>query len=398
MASHTIVVTALALVFIATSSPGQWGGAWGGRGIGPRRLAKRSPNKLQPVLRAQQWLVSIQREDGSFAPGGEKAPPKPARATKRNSSKKPKKAVDREVTEWTTTGSTSLALLLFLASGNTCDRGEHQSAVRRATNWLRRHQGKDGSFESIGRGRWTSLEHAWVTLALAESHYMSRVVKPGDPDVAAWRVAADRAMTHLLALRHPDGGWSANPRMPFSNPFTTGWAIMASQAASRLLRRNWESEKSLEWLQKVTKADGDLLLLQAASKESDLDLKIRKGRAMSTTLFARFFMGQDPRKVAVMYAVADRLGDGYDQPGLCDDPMFRCVSAQAQYQLSHTRLRPRDWHVFDSRVLPGWAAEQIRDGADSGSWPPKGAIGRTMTTALNALAQSSRFRFTRIVR
>ena len=95
MMSHTFAVSALALVFIGTTLPGQWGGAWGGRGIGPRRLAKRSPNKLQPVLRAQQWLVSIQREDGSFAPSGDKAPSKPARAIEQDRSKNPIRAVDR---------------------------------------------------------------------------------------------------------------------------------------------------------------------------------------------------------------------------------------------------------------------------------------------------------------
>ncbi len=382
-----VVLLAATVTASGTDLPGQWGGAWGSRASGPRRLAKRSPDKLAPVLQAQRWLASIQRVDGAF----------PLRPTKKPGATV--KTTAAGTVTWTETGSTSLALLSFLASGNTTDRGSHRAALRRGANWLCRQQIANGSFRGTGSASWSTLEHCWATTALAEIAYMAGDQRGSEPTLH--RAAAEKALAHLARLRHPDGGWSRSPRAPFSSPLTTAWAIPTSQFASRLLHKDWQEDTATAWLTRTEDdkrgpaGDGS----KALQRPTNADPKHRL--AAAARLFARFSLGQDPRHETTMNPGAEFLLEQLDQI-VSNDPQWRCMAAQALYQLSSADLQPRLWRRFESQVLTRWAAEQIRSGAGAGSWPgsstSESGRSRTITTALNTLAQASRFRFTRLIR
>ncbi|MEE9127353.1 MAG: hypothetical protein V3U11_09445, partial [Planctomycetota bacterium] len=280
-----------------------------------------------------------------------------------------------------------MCLLAFLASGNTTDRGDHKGIVRRGVAWLSKQQGRDGAFP-LGAAPLATLEHALATFALAEAGAMAR---DENEKVLA---AAKRAFDHLLWLRHPDGGWPRQGREPFSDPMTTAWSIFTCQAAGKLLRKTWDRAPTLAWLGKATGADGSLEMASAGKGQQAR--QVEQAAATAAALFARFFLGQDPRQEKVMFAAANRIVDGLGDDDTSADPLFRCMASHAAYQLGHNQLRPVLWARWERVVLPAWAMEQQREGRQKGSWKPHGGWdtgrSRTLITALNVMAQTSRFR------
>ncbi len=150
-------------------------------------LALHNAPKTEPaVLKALQWLKTHQAADGSW-PGQE------------------------------TTAMTGLALLAYLAHGDTPASTEFGDTITRGLKHLLARQHDDGTFSK------NVYAHAIATYALAEAYTMTRIM--------ALKTPLDKAAQVIIQGQQSTGGFDYNylksPRFDLS---VTGWQIQALNA------------------------------------------------------------------------------------------------------------------------------------------------------------------------
>jgi hypothetical protein len=168
-------------------------GVFQNRDIGRRDAAMRkylAPGIAEgAVVRALRWLQSEQLPDGSWA--------------------KTKPAM------------TGLALLTFLAHGDTPESEEYGETVRKAIQWLVRNQEPSGLFK--GRDG-HNYSHPIATYALCEAFALTKV-----PMV---KEAAEKALAIVIEGQHPSGGWDYNCKQSTRDDTSyMGWCVQALKAA-----------------------------------------------------------------------------------------------------------------------------------------------------------------------
>jgi len=281
---------------------------------------------------AEPWMIKVQAEDGSYA-GADGRP---------------------------SVAATSLCMLAMLGDGSTLRGGPHKGALKKAFRWLRAQQDRDGRY--VGAAAASTRDHALATYAMVEALGLSK-----------WklhRVAVEDALTALSRMRHPDGGWTANPATPFSDARTTGWSAMAALSAEHFGFRSAPSKGLLQWFDELR-------------AETVTDEAVR----LSCALYA----GRDPREHPEMSRAADRI---VAQAKLAD-PEQTYWASYALYQLGGKR-----WSRWQDKVKAKILASQITDHDDehATSWAPIAPFGRARTTALQVLTLEAYFRYSRLVR
>jgi hypothetical protein len=131
--------------------------------------------------------------------------------------------------------TTGLALMSFLATGNTPDDGKYGQAVRRALDFLvRTAPADDGYFGKLDGSQ--MYGQGIVTLALAEAYG----VAPDEQSRAAIRVILNRAVAQILKAQNVPkepinaGGWRYEPGSADSDLSLSGWNILALRAAGNV--------------------------------------------------------------------------------------------------------------------------------------------------------------------
>jgi hypothetical protein len=118
----------------------------------------------------------------------------------------------------TPAGATALALLPFLAAGQTHDsRGLFKASVYKGLNYLFQHQQPDGSLA----GKLMYAE-SLATITLCEAYGMS-----GDKGLGH---AAQAAVRFIESAQHAQGGWRYSPGDE-GDTSVTGWCVMALKSA-----------------------------------------------------------------------------------------------------------------------------------------------------------------------
>jgi hypothetical protein len=169
-------------------------GILGNRGAGARASAMGqfggSGVTEGAVLRALRWLKSQQKADGSW--------------------------------EKTKPAMTSLALLTFLAHGETPASEEFGPTVEKAIKWLVSSQDpKSGLF--TGRDG-HNYSHPIAAYALCEAYALTKV-----PMV---KTAATKALEPLIKGQHPSGGWDYNMKQTTRDDTSyMAWCVQALKAA-----------------------------------------------------------------------------------------------------------------------------------------------------------------------
>jgi hypothetical protein len=177
-----------------TRSPVSIAGFGTPRGPGERDKAVRThvaEHTVPSVLRALRWLAVQQHEDGSWGNT------KPA--------------------------LTSLALLAYLAHGDTPDSEEFGVVVERGLRFLVDAQQPDGRFSGRDNHDYT---HPITAYALAEAFGMHP-----SPQL---RAAAVKAIERVVQGQNAVGSWdyNLNPQSPRSDISYAGWCVQALKAAS----------------------------------------------------------------------------------------------------------------------------------------------------------------------
>lgn len=150
------------------------------------------------VGRGLVWLAKQQKADGSWVFDGSSAD--------------------------ATAASTGLALLPFLAAGQTHKKfaeNKYQSTVEKGLQYLLSLQNADGSFRRSGPQQ--MYAHAIATVALCELYGMSG-------DKGRVHGPAMKAVAFLVASQGPDGSWGYRPKTN-GDTSIVGWQIQALHSA-----------------------------------------------------------------------------------------------------------------------------------------------------------------------
>lgn len=160
-------------------------------------------------------------------------------------------------------GVTGLCLMAFTGAGYVHSQGRHAQTVRMAKDWLLSSQRvEDGGFGLERDGNRPDMYgHVLATLGLCDLYLQS-----GDQKL---RTPLQRALTYLLEMQGPGGGWDYAQRWPGSaaafrhterNDLSiSGWAVMAlvagREAGFEVPRENLKRLQG--FLARATHSDGD---------------------------------------------------------------------------------------------------------------------------------------------
>ncbi|MEX2606415.1 MAG: prenyltransferase/squalene oxidase repeat-containing protein [Kiritimatiellia bacterium] len=198
-------VSSLSELMTDVSSPVVMTGLLVGRTASARKAAAAKYGKglerfSEPaVMKALEWLRDHQHENGSWTKSG---------AVSGGGS---------------ITGYTGLALLAFLAHGETPSSAEFGPAVAKAIRYLVENQAGNGIFQPAGGH--TLYGHAMATYALAEAYTMTGNVLLREP--------VQRGVQAIIDGMQPAGGFDYGYKKENRNDLSAGaWQVQALKAAS----------------------------------------------------------------------------------------------------------------------------------------------------------------------
>jgi hypothetical protein len=319
----------------------------------------------QAVTAALGWFARHQNPDGSWDLASYRAKCRDTSCTGPGGIRSP-------------AGATSLALLPFLAAGQThLNRNPYQKQIKNGLYWLLRRQRDDGDL-SAGADQ-PMYAHALATIVLCEAWGLS-----GDRECGAAAQAAVRFIER--AQNVADGGWRYQPHDP-GDTSVVGWQVMALKSAQMAGLSVNEATLSAadRWLQSVGDSEGAYCYRPGQPRTS----------AMSAVgLLCREYLGA-PRTDPVLQRGVDKL--------LANQPILPRRDTYYWYyatQVLHNWSGP-DWDRWNRGMRRLLVETQQTTGCAAGSWDPNapqrdawGAQGgRLMVTSLSCLTLEVYYRY-----
>lgn len=296
------------------------------------------------VTQGLQWLKAVQEKDGSWSVQ--------------------KHGAGFESVE----GATGLALLPFLAAGQTHQSGEHREAVAAGVKWLVSHQQSDGALFPPGAYR-PMYGHGIATIALCEAYGMTKD--------EALREPTARALDFIVKAQHAaSGGWRYLPNES-ADTSVVGWQVMALKSGEMagIHTPRATLDNAARWL---------------ASVESNKPvggqfgyLTVGTTPAMTAEgLLCLQFLGidrNDPR----MRAGADFLMQNLPHE-TAQTSYYWYYATQVMYHMQGAY-----WKAWNTPMRDQIVRGQVTSGANTGTWEPRDAYelraGRLYTTAMRLL-------------
>jgi hypothetical protein len=287
------------------------------------------------------------------------------------------------------TGATALALLPFLAAGQTHEtKGPYQQVIYRGLYWLMQCQRENGdlTYCRIGSNHPTNMyAHGLATITLCEAYGMS---KRND---RVLREKAQRAVNFILSVQNATGGWRYYANSTDADTSVVGWQVMALKSAQMaglsVNPRAFEGAK--QFLKSCSKGNyGGLFSYQPDRPASP---------AMTAVgLLCYQYMGSkpgDPMLVEGQQYMMSHLPDPSDDPR---DLYYWYYATQVM----HNMLGP-DWDTWNRKMRKTLIETQCKDGCAKGSWDPNRPTGMTwaipggrlMATSLSALTLEVYYRY-----
>lgn len=284
-------------------------------------------------------------------------------------------------------GTTSLAMLAFMACGNTPSKGDYSDNVARGARWLASKQ--EAASGIIGGNNCNEFIycHSLATLALAEAYGLS-----GSSEL---RGVTQSAISYLERHRNPSTAWRYQYRDGDNDTSVVVVVWMALRAARDFgLEVGAESHgRVLTWIDAMT----DPLSGRAGytdqggySSRRAGDHAVRFPRPENETmtgaaLFCRYLLGQSPDRTPIMNAQAQLIASKpprSDADAIDFYGWFYGTNALRQYG---GRLWA-DWYAAAVKTL---LHLQSKTGSARGSWNPVGVWGedggRIYSTAMAIL-------------
>jgi hypothetical protein len=275
------------------------------------------------------WLVKQQRRDGTWSLEG----PYSSGASFEN-----------------VTSATAMALLAFQGHGDTPGKGKYKTTVDKGWKAMLAMQDRDGNFVKEGGFNQQLYAQAQATIAICELYGMTKDSRYAAP--------AELALQYALKAQSPEGGWRYQPGID-SDTSVTGWFVMALQSA-RMAKMNVPDsalENVHKWLDSVSSQDG-VRYRYNLSREAD---EVMTAEA----LLCRQYLGwkrSDPR----MTAGADFVSVHPLEYGAGSQNVYYWYYAT---QFFH-HMEGTYWNKWNSVMRQAVPTQQIKSGAESGSWSP----------------------------
>jgi len=280
-----------------------------------------------------------------------------------------------------------LAVMAFLGGGHT-DRGSESEnpyvgTVQRGLRYLMNQQKKDGSF---GAGNKAIYDAAIAALTLSDAYWITRH--------PAYKKPAQHALDFLSVARNPLSGWGHGVRSGSSNTAVTAWCVMALRAgrSAGLVVDPDSFAGADQWVARVTdeksgragydKKGGGVFRPKELADKFPAD----KSRAMTAAaVLTRIFLGQDPRKSAV---VRKGAAECLKRPPVWNtqdgsiDMSYWYFGTLALFQIGGN-----PWRTWNRAMKAAIVESQNKVGTkEAGSWDPIGPWGafggRVYSTAL----------------
>lgn len=275
------------------------------------------------------------------------------------------------------TGLTGLALLAYLAGGQTHRQGDHQGQVENGLKFLIAQQAADGNLAGAAEMYARMYCHGMATLALSEAYAMT--------DDSRLRPPLERAIRYTLKCQHPQsGGWRYLPGDP-GDMSQFGWQVMALKSAE--LGGLPIPDTTLAGMKKF---------LETASSGSYRGLvSYRSGERPSRVMTAeglacRWLLGtaQDPRTVNEATNFILQETPSSERENL----YYWYYGTLAMFHLQDER-----WQTWNRALQGALLARQRYEGDETGSWDPDAIWGtyggRIYSTALATLCLEVYYRY-----
>ncbi len=346
------------------------GGLYGKRARG--RESMRSPSAKRAIRDGLEWLAKVQAADGRWDAkqfGG-----------------KPNLDV----------GVTGLALLCFLAEGNTHVSGVDAAVVAAGVRWLMKQaDGNRGIIGGAGSNEFIYC-HVIAATALVEAYGMT--------DDEELRPYAQRALDYLERHRNPYGAWRYQPRDGNSDTSVTAWCVnaLASGADFGLEVETKAFEHATEWFGRMTAPKSGRVGYtetggRSARRADNFEKFPREfGEAMTAAaMFGSLRCGNRPDKVTVLQEKLLASSLPTEAPN-ARDYYYWFWGTHALRQLGGAPWR--DWH---NALIETLVPLREKKGEHAGSWDPSGVWcddgGRVFATAMAVLSLQAEYRFDRVI-
>jgi hypothetical protein len=327
-----------------------------------------SPETEKAVQAALKWLADNQAADGRWKAGDHGA------GRDENVLGHARQNAGSEAD----TGVTGLALLAFLASGNTHEQGEYKDNIRHGLEFLLRIQARDGNLGGSASVYEFMYCHAMATCALSEAFGMTRENRLRDP--------VGRAIRYSIAAQDPKGGgWRYHPGDP-GDTSQLGWQLMALKSA----------ELAGVPIPDTTRRGITRFLQSVSSGKHGGLASYRAGEQVSYAMSAEALVCWQFLGLSRNHPACNETGDFLltELPGQGGKPndYYWYYGTLAMYQLQGDYWR--QWNAALQKTL---LDRQIKEGPLAGAWDTDtvwgGYGGRIYTTAIAALSLEIYYRF-----
>lgn len=293
----------------------------------------------ESVRSALQWLAKQQQADGSWSLAGPFrdgiAPAEPAAAT-------------------------AMALLAFQGAGNTHKSGEHQKAVLKGKDYLLARQLDDGAW------RTESNHHRMFTMGLCTIALCELYAATEDKTL---RLPAEKAASFCVKSQSKLGGWRYNPADDDADVAVTGWVTMGLQSAK--LARLDVPDRTFQKIGKFLDEAKAFSVGYGYLPKTDEGTKAMTAEALTI----RQWLGWSPDDKRLQSGIgylmlpehAPRWADWDDQTARGRDVYFWFFATQAIHQYGG-----KDWGDWNKAIRKTLCANQVKTGAEKGSWDMSG--------------------------
>ncbi len=310
-------------------------------------------------------------------------------------------------------GVTGLALCAFLGAGYT-NRGKHPFAkvVSKGLRYLKNIQDPEGCFGPRSTQQYI-YNHATAALAMVEAYGMT-----GSP---IFKGSAQRCLNFIALTRNPYFAWRYGIKPGDNDTSVSGWMMMALKSAQIVnadaVQRGKPAPLEIDtaafdglkaWLEKVTDPDtgrvGYVTRGTGPARPQELVDRFPGEKSESMTaagMLARVFMGEDPRKSAIIKKGANlcaELAPTWNPSDGSIDMYYWYYATLAMFQVSG-----KHWEIWKKGMEKAMVESQRQD-TDycqyKGSWDPIGPWGhdggRVYSTAVMALCLQVYYRYDQV--
>jgi hypothetical protein len=283
------------------------------------------------------------------------------------------------------TATTGLALMAFLAAGNSEDTGPYHSNVERAERWLIDQQTPSGDFCSNTEGRY-GYQQAMAAQAMAEA-----AVTGHRPETLA---AAKLALRAAAANQSREGSWSYRPPSGSDRPIRGDLSITAWYSQFLHIARGHDLDANEDMLERVQNS-----LYSCFATEKGFGYADRANPSNSCTAMGciSIQMLRGPRDVARQSIAA--LSQNHPFPQLeKKDENWRFYTAYFQ-TMCLFQDGGEAWKNWNEAMKTELLKLQVHEGKDAGCWNGGellGYMGRAGMTAVSALCLEVYYRYPRL--